>query len=160
VQPCHDKNEKSTRVPGTCWELMEGMDAYKIGWPAYLSPWGFAVPTLEQPPKDSSRMRSGINLFTLYIILIGTKAANAQSVQDGCPKGDYACLDVINSSQCIEQLILEHLRPVTKDALVSCVEFEGMSSNLPGATKVSNKDKWPQPRTHYFKKCRLIDFFI
>lgn len=81
-------------------------------------------------------MRFEINWLVLCAMVLGV---NAQSVQDGCPKGEYACLDVINSSQCIEQLILEHLAPVTKDALVKCVEFEGMSSNLPGATKVSLK---------------------
>ena len=81
-------------------------------------------------------MRFKASWFALLFVLVG---ANAQVVQDGCPKGDYACLDVMNSSQCIEQIILEHLSPVTKEGLIRCVEFEGMSSNLPGAAKVSLK---------------------
>ncbi|KAF2729402.1 hypothetical protein EJ04DRAFT_589061 [Polyplosphaeria fusca] len=57
-------------------------------------------------------------------------------MQDGCPKDDYACLDVINSSQCIAQLVLDHPANVTKEAMVKCVEYEGTATNLPGATKV------------------------
>jgi len=79
-------------------------------------------------------MRFGIELLALYLWLVGV---NAQDRQDECPKNDYACLDVINSSQCIEQLVLEHLAPLTKDAMVKCVEYEGVASSLPGATKVS-----------------------
>ncbi|KAF2194022.1 hypothetical protein K469DRAFT_548037 [Zopfia rhizophila CBS 207.26] len=79
-------------------------------------------------------MRFGINLLALCFALVGV---NTQAVQDKCPKTEYACLDVINSSQCIEQLVIEHLAPVTKDAMVKCVEYEGSATNLPGATKVS-----------------------
>ncbi|KAK0719489.1 hypothetical protein B0H67DRAFT_486577 [Lasiosphaeris hirsuta] len=44
----------------------------------------------------------------------------------------------MNSSQCIEQIILEHLSPLSKEALIKCVEHEGTASNLPGASKVSS----------------------
>jgi hypothetical protein len=83
-------------------------------------------------------MRFGIDLLTLFFALAGV---SAQESQDKCPKNEYACLDVINSSQCIEQLVIEHLRPLTKEAMVKCVEYEGVSSNLPGATKVSLKNR-------------------
>ncbi len=79
-------------------------------------------------------MHFGINLLCLCLALLGV---DAQVTQDKCPKTEYACLDVINSSQCIEQIILEHTAPVTKDALVKCVDTEGSASNLPGATKVN-----------------------
>jgi hypothetical protein len=79
-------------------------------------------------------MRFRINLLALCFALVGV---NAQKDQDKCPKNEYACLDVINSSQCIEQLVLEQLAPLTKAAMIKCVENEGPASNLPGATKVS-----------------------
>ncbi|CAG8978559.1 hypothetical protein HYALB_00012433 [Hymenoscyphus albidus] len=58
------------------------------------------------------------------------------ALSDGCPKNEVACLDVMNSSQCIEQLILEGSAPVTKEALVKCVVNEGSASDLPGETKL------------------------
>jgi hypothetical protein len=71
--------------------------------------------------------------LALYSIIMG---ARTQAVQDQCPKSEYACLDVINSSQCIEQLVLEKQAPATKEALIKCVEYEGTVTTLPGATKV------------------------
>ncbi|KAF2261787.1 hypothetical protein CC78DRAFT_469461 [Lojkania enalia] len=63
----------------------------------------------------------------------------------------------MNSSQCIEQLIIEKLAPATKEALVQCVEYEGTATNLPGATKVSltmkKKIRWDQ----VFKSVKLIN---
>ncbi|KAK3312194.1 hypothetical protein B0H66DRAFT_608471 [Apodospora peruviana] len=61
--------------------------------------------------------------------------AIAQTLKDECPKDEIACLDIINSSQCIEQVILENRPPLTKDNLLKCVEYEGVASNLPGAAK-------------------------
>lgn len=78
-------------------------------------------------------MRLRISLLALGLVVVGL---DAQSIKDECPKGDYACLDVINSSQCIEQLVIEHLSPLTKEAMVKCVEYEGTASNLTGAAKV------------------------
>jgi hypothetical protein len=58
-------------------------------------------------------------------------------VKDGCPKNEIACLDIINSSQCIEQLIFDHPSNITKDGLIQCVVTPGVSSSdLPGGTKV------------------------
>ncbi|KAH6680631.1 hypothetical protein B0J14DRAFT_557974 [Halenospora varia] len=76
------------------------------------------------------------NTLIPLLLSFTTVPAFAQTVVDTCPKGDYACLDVINSSQCIEQIIIEKLHNVTKEALVKCVEFEGMSANITGAAKV------------------------
>ena len=56
---------------------------------------------------------------------------------NGCPTTDLACHDIINSSQCIEQLIIEGSKTaITKEAMVKCVEYEGTASSLPGAAKV------------------------
>ncbi|CZR50335.1 uncharacterized protein PAC_00207 [Phialocephala subalpina] len=81
-------------------------------------------------------MRFIINLLSLCLALVGVHAQN-QTLVDGCPKGSYECLDVINSSQCIEQIVLEHQSNITKAAMVKCVETEGVASNLPGATKAA-----------------------
>ncbi|KAF2682153.1 hypothetical protein K458DRAFT_420096 [Lentithecium fluviatile CBS 122367] len=62
-------------------------------------------------------------------------STSADPAVDGCPKDEYACLDVMNASQCIEQLIIEKQAPATKEALVKCVETEGTATTLPGATK-------------------------
>jgi hypothetical protein len=64
--------------------------------------------------------------------------AASESVEDKCPKDEYACHDVMNSSQCIEQLIIEKLAPATKENLIKCVEYEGTVTDLPGATKVGS----------------------
>ncbi|KAF4621907.1 hypothetical protein G7Y89_g14437 [Cudoniella acicularis] len=79
-------------------------------------------------------MRFRITLLTLCFALVGVNAQT--TVVDKCPKTEYACLDVINSSQCIEQLIIEHPANVTKAALVKCVEFDGAVTNITGAAKV------------------------
>ncbi|KUJ15834.1 uncharacterized protein LY89DRAFT_670375 [Mollisia scopiformis] len=80
-------------------------------------------------------MRFRIDLFALYLTLAVVHAQN-QTVVDGCPKENYACLDVINSSQCIEELVIEKDAAITKDALEKCVDTEGAASNLTGAAKV------------------------
>ena len=82
-------------------------------------------------------MRLLTNIFTLFLALLSVRAA-----EDGCPKGEYACLDVINASQCIEQLVIEKQRPATKENLVKCVEHEGTATTLPGAVKVSLIDRF------------------
>ncbi|CAG8959874.1 hypothetical protein HYFRA_00013146 [Hymenoscyphus fraxineus] len=71
------------------------------------------------------------NLMSLFCHLVPILA-----LSDGCPKNEVACLDVMNSSQCIEQLILENSAPVTKEALVNCIVNEGSASDLPGETKM------------------------
>jgi hypothetical protein len=73
-------------------------------------------------------------------LLFAARTSVAQNqTRDGCPKDDYACIDVINSSQCIEQLVIEKLAPVTKEALARCVEYEGTATKMPGAAKVRTR---------------------
>lgn len=70
-------------------------------------------------------------------LLFATPTVIAQNqTRDGCPKDEYACLDVINSSQCLEQLVIEKLAPATPEALANCVEYEGTVTRIPGGTKV------------------------
>jgi hypothetical protein len=82
-------------------------------------------------------------MFPIFASLLLSFAARTVIAQnqtlDGCPKDDYACIDVINSSQCIEQLVIEKLAPATKEALVKCVEYEGTATNMPGAAKVRSR---------------------
>lgn len=59
----------------------------------------------------------------------------AQAVVDECPKDEYACLDVINSSLCLSQ----NAQRGTKEQMANCVSYEGGMSDLPGATKVSSE---------------------
>jgi hypothetical protein len=77
-------------------------------------------------------------LFILFAA--GTIIAQNQT-RDGCPKDEYACIDVIKSSQCIEQLVIEKLAPATHEALAKCVEYEGTVTKIPGASKVTWKER-------------------
>ncbi|PVH85182.1 hypothetical protein DL98DRAFT_583777 [Cadophora sp. DSE1049] len=67
--------------------------------------------------------------LALCMVLLGV---NAQTAADGCPKGVYACLDVINSSLCISQ----NAERGTKEDLIKCVTYENSASNLTGAEKL------------------------
>lgn len=82
-------------------------------------------------------MRFGVVINLLNALCLTSVGVSAQEVQDGCPKDELACHDIMNSSQCIEQLVIEELSPLTEEAMVKCVEHEGTASNLPGAAKVS-----------------------
>ncbi|KAM7193686.1 hypothetical protein V8F20_008323 [Naviculisporaceae sp. PSN 640] len=74
-------------------------------------------------------------------LLFGLAAViNCQAVVDKCPWGELACLDIINSSQCIANVILDGRPPLTKANLAKCVEHEGTASDLPGAEKASDGD--------------------
>lgn len=76
-----------------------------------------------------------------FALLLAAPTVSAQNqTRDGCPKDEYACIDVMNSSQCIEQLVIEKLAPATKEALAKCVEYEGTVTKMPGASKVRSKD--------------------
>ena len=66
----------------------------------------------------------------------GVHGAIATEVEQ-CPDTDLACHDIMNSSQCIAQVALNAQGPVSKEAMIKCVEYEGTASNLPGAVKVS-----------------------
>ncbi|KAG4436314.1 hypothetical protein IFR05_008208 [Cadophora sp. M221] len=67
--------------------------------------------------------------LALCVMLI---TVNAQAAVDQCPKGVYACLDVINSSLCLSQ----NAASGTKEAMAKCVTYENSASNLTGAEKV------------------------
>jgi hypothetical protein len=81
-----------------------------------------------------------VNLLGFCVTLLGANAEFAE-FQDGCPKGNIACLDIINSSQCLEQLVIGNSTPATAAAMVACIDTEASSSKLPGATKVSNPQR-------------------
>jgi hypothetical protein len=71
---------------------------------------------------------------------------------DQCPHTELACHDIMNSSQCIAQVALNE--PVSKEAMIKCVEHEGTASTLPGAAKVSLPDfaswtAWYRERGNY-----------
>lgn len=84
---------------------------------------------LENEEQNSPTMRF-INLLALYIALVGM---NVQAEEDKCPKKEYACFDVINSSLCLSQTAARG----TKEEMAKCVELVGGASNLTGAAKVS-----------------------
>ena len=78
-------------------------------------------------------MRVKFNI--LAVLLLNIRYAIAQV--NGCPTSDLACHDIMNSSQCIAQLITDGSKTaITKEAMVKCVEYEGTASSLPGAVKV------------------------
>lgn len=60
----------------------------------------------------------------------------ATAEQDLCPKNEYACLDVINSSQCLAQVVIQKLSPLTKENMIKCIEYAGVASSRPPAQKV------------------------
>ncbi|KAI1762803.1 hypothetical protein GGR53DRAFT_500106 [Hypoxylon sp. FL1150] len=76
-------------------------------------------------------MRSTISLRVLYFAFA---FANAQATERSCPTEELACHDIMNSSQCIAQQILGQASP-SKDALLKCLEYEGVASPLPPAIK-------------------------
>jgi len=83
-------------------------------------------------------MRLNFQILSLCFALLGV---SAEEVVDGCPKNEYACQDIINSSQCIANAVNEARTPETKDKLIKCVEYEGTVTNIPGASKVSFIEK-------------------
>jgi len=84
-------------------------------------------------------MRSYHHSGLLALCLGFALCVSAAPTEDKCPKLNLACLDVINSSQCIEMLVLGN-RNVTRDAMVKCVDTEGAASGLPGSTKVTRRN--------------------
>jgi hypothetical protein len=75
-----------------------------------------------------------LDLRFLAVLTLSLRHVIAQA--NGCPTTDLACHDIINSSQCIEQQVLEGNGTVTKAGMIKCVEYEGTASSLPGAVKV------------------------
>ncbi|PVH69463.1 hypothetical protein DL98DRAFT_598634 [Cadophora sp. DSE1049] len=75
------------------------------------------------------------SILFLALASLPTILAQGQQFKDGCPKGSLECMDVINSSQCIEQLIIEKRGTLSKEALEKCVVYEGASSSETGSVK-------------------------
>ncbi len=84
--------------------------------------------------SDITTMR--LHEWFLPAILLSFPCAFAQV--NGCPTTDLACHDIMNSSQCIEQQILEG-NGTTRAGMIKCVEYEGTASSLPGAVKVRRR---------------------
>lgn len=79
----------------------------------------------------------------VWFLALSLRFHHAVAQANGCPTTDLACHDIINSSQCIEQVVLEgSIGSASKEALIKCVEYEGTASNLPGATKVFHVWDW------------------
>ncbi|KAH7313169.1 hypothetical protein BKA65DRAFT_517459 [Rhexocercosporidium sp. MPI-PUGE-AT-0058] len=74
-------------------------------------------------------------IYVLTLTFLAISHAQETSLQDGCPKGSLECMDVINSSQCIEQIVIEKRGTLSKKALEACVVYEGMSSEVAGSVK-------------------------
>ncbi|KAK0717770.1 hypothetical protein B0T26DRAFT_645189 [Lasiosphaeria miniovina] len=84
-------------------------------------------------------MRSVTALSGLLCLALASTGTAQEGAKDGCPKDEIACHDIINGSQCLEQLIIEHNAPLTKEAMIKCVVHEGTASSLPGGTKVCTR---------------------
>jgi hypothetical protein len=94
--------------------------------------------------KERANYQSSIMHSTTValFLLFATRTVIAQNTtRDACPKAEYACIDVINSSQCLAQLVLQKLAPATREALAKCVEYEGAVTQIPGAAKVRSKER-------------------
>ncbi|KAK5654886.1 hypothetical protein OQA88_6924 [Cercophora sp. LCS_1] len=76
-------------------------------------------------------MLFAIRLLALCLALVGVNAQAAEK----CSAKDLACHDIMNSSQCIAQVVDNKAR-LTKEALIKCVEHEGTASPLSGAAKL------------------------
>jgi len=81
-------------------------------------------------------MRAGFELLALVLAVAGVAAEEPHSK---CDTKDFACHDVMNSSQCLAQLIYDKNAKTTREALIKCVDTEGSASSLPGATRVSRE---------------------
>ncbi|KAK4182999.1 hypothetical protein QBC35DRAFT_394805, partial [Podospora australis] len=68
----------------------------------------------------------------LTSLLVGATVVVAQT-DNKCPTTDLACHDLLNSSQCISQVV--DTKNPTKEALIQCVVHEGTASNLSGGAK-------------------------
>jgi hypothetical protein len=98
-----------------------------------------ALPVLNHIPSTSYQKTMIFTTFAIALLFAARTAIAQNQTRDGCPKDNYACIDVINSSQCIEQLVIEKLAPATKEALAKCVEYEGTATSMPGAAKVRSR---------------------
>ncbi|KAK4163746.1 hypothetical protein QBC43DRAFT_354195 [Cladorrhinum sp. PSN259] len=76
-----------------------------------------------------------MRLTTVTLSVCFALVASAQDAkQDPCPTTELACHDIMNSSQCIANVV-DNKAANPKEALIQCVEHEGTASTLPGAAK-------------------------
>jgi hypothetical protein len=81
-----------------------------------------------------------VGVLTISFGLLGVVNSIPTAVaEDLCPKNEYACFDVINSSLCLSQQATPGSGG-TNETMAKCVEFDGAASNLSGAEKVSQRD--------------------
>ena len=82
-----------------------------------------------------------LRLDILAALCLALTGANAQAAnpQSKCDTRDYACHDVINSSQCIAGIAMDKKNPPTREAMAKCLDTEGSSSPLSGAARVSRE---------------------
>jgi hypothetical protein len=86
-------------------------------------------------------MHFRIGVLTLSFAILGSVNAFPTAVEeDLCPKTEYACFDVINSSLCLSQQATPGSGG-TNETLAKCVEFDGAASNLSGGGKVSYRNR-------------------
>ncbi|EPE36727.1 hypothetical protein GLAREA_08890 [Glarea lozoyensis ATCC 20868] len=71
-----------------------------------------------------------------FALLSAVHALPTAVEEDLCPKTEYACFDVINSSLCLSQQATPGAGG-TGETMAKCVEFDGAASNLSGGAKVS-----------------------
>lgn len=90
---------------------------------------------IEAQHNNSPTMRLPLNLLALCFAVLGV---TAQTIADACPKSEHACVDVINSSLCLSQGAAAN---ATADTMAKCVTYDGGASSLPGAVKVSTREK-------------------
>ncbi|KAL5396232.1 hypothetical protein PMIN03_002597 [Paraphaeosphaeria minitans] len=97
----------------------------------------FFLPYWRQEQRSQTPALDTFDAMHLFFALAALLTfAPATATQDLCPKDEYACLDIINASQCLAQLVIQKMSPLTKENIIKCVETEGVASNLPGAQKV------------------------
>jgi len=70
----------------------------------------------------------------LYVPVCLTASLVKAQALDGCPKNEHACLDVINSSYCLQSNVAA---AAAAEVLAQCVSYDGAASSLPGSVKVS-----------------------
>lgn len=82
-------------------------------------------------------MRFEPHFLALYFAFLGINAQNG-TVVDKCPKNDYACTDVINSSLCLSQGAAAN---ASASMMAACVQYDVGASNLPGGVNVGQNTR-------------------
>lgn len=98
------------------------------------------------------------NMLLLLASLGSLVTLAVAAVQDACPKDEYACLDIINSSQCLAQVAIQKTPPLTRENMIKCIDYEGVASTLSPAQKVRfimlSGRKWVSVKAEKDQFCR------